>query len=404
MMSTMSFPAEFTFVATACRWPLSDDQAAELRRLIDGGLDWGRAARVVRRQRVAGLVQNALRFAGIEAPSEFSKPVGDMAQGISRQNLLAAMETARLQRLFDGEGIPVVFLKGLSLARLVYGSLSFKHGRDIDVLVPPAHAKEAWRLLERARYRLMNPDEGLDERRRDAVVRYGRELELLHKDGFPLDLHWSLASNPGLLDEGKVWSDARSVAVIDGVEVLTLGDADLFAYLCVHGASHAWSRLKWLADVNALLALKSEAEIVDLYRQSQTRGAGLCAGQALLLRQRLFDVAPPEALKGELDGERRLRRLAAIALDAMVGQDGETELVNRKFGMPAGYLIYLSHALLGRGPRYHLAQLRLFFVSVGDRVRYPLPEPLHFLYPVLRLPLLAARSVKFGRRDAHRPV
>lgn len=51
---------------------------------------------------------------------------------------------------------------------------------------------------------------------------------------------------------------------------------DEFAYLCVHGAGHSWSRLKWLADLNARLAGLEAQRIAGLYRYAEARGAG-CA-------------------------------------------------------------------------------------------------------------------------------
>ena len=44
----------------------------------------------------------------------------------------------------------------------------------------------------------------------------------------------------------------------------TLADEPLYAYLCVHGASSAWFRLKWIADLNALLAGRTAEEIAAL--------------------------------------------------------------------------------------------------------------------------------------------
>ena len=65
-----------------------------------------------------------------------------------------------------------------------------------------------------------------------------------------------------LLRQVGLGSPTQEVAVLDG-SLRTLGDKELFAYLCVHGASHCWFRLKWLADLNAWLAAKHEHELHD---------------------------------------------------------------------------------------------------------------------------------------------
>lgn len=50
-----------------------------------------------------------------------------------------------------------------------------------------------------------------------------------------------------------------------------------------------------------------------------------------------------------------------------------------------------AHLLLGRGRDFLVAQCRVIAVGPADVIRWPLPRPLHFLYPVLRLPLLLWR-------------
>jgi hypothetical protein len=183
--------------------------------------------------------------------------------------------------------------------------------------------------------------------------------------------------------------------VLDGT-LRTLGDAELFAYLAVHGASHCWFRLKWLADLNAWLSSKRADEIVGFYRYAETLGVEACAGQALLLCNRLLGFAPPEALAPALS-RRRLRTLVAVALDAMVGPDAEVELARRPFGpfrtLPAQFM-------RGRGAGFFLAQCRMLVQNLDDMLMYPLPRALHFLYPVLRLPFWLLRVSR--RRKALR--
>ena len=163
-----------------------------------------------------------------------------------------------------------------------------------------------------------------------------------------------------------------------------LGEADLFAYVCVHGAGHGWSRLKWLADLNALIAQKSEADIERLYNHARATGSGICAGLALLLCHRLLGLSLPARLEQEFRGNKRLDKLVAIVMNVMAGPDAATELEDRRFGSTR---ISLMQFLLGKGWRHFFAECRALSVRLGDVVNYPLPPSLHFLYPVLRFPL-----------------
>jgi hypothetical protein len=148
----------------------------------------------------------------------------------------------------------------------------------------------------------------------------------------------------------------------------------------VHGAYHYWSRLKWLADLNAML-MTTATDVTRLYRHAQKIGAGCCAGQALILCRRLFDLPLPAAVAAELEADRRVLRLVNIALGAMTEQAAANKPVR---AVTAG--LY-TQFLFGRGGRFFAAQCRAASVGMLDVMTLPLPAWLHWLYPVLRPPL-----------------
>jgi len=76
--------------------------------------------------------------------------------------------------------------------------------------------------------------------------------------------------------------------VAPGIRLPTLARDEQFAYLCVHGASSAWFRLKWISDLAGVLHGQSGEMIERLFERSQALGAERAAGQALLLADRLF--------------------------------------------------------------------------------------------------------------------
>jgi hypothetical protein len=379
-VSAVDLPPEFLLVAACCRWPASPSRDAAVRDAAARVADWNGVLQAVRRQRVGGLTHDALVAAKIDIPPPVAAKLAAQPAHIAQENLRLAREASRLQRLFAATQIPVVTLKGLALAQLAYGSYASKQTRDLDLLVPLEYAEAAMQLLEGEGYVLLSPAKQLGEAQRRAVIRYGKDVELMHRDSkLLLDLQWRVAENPLLLKGIDADSPAQDVVLADGLSLRTLALPDLFAYLCVHGAYHAWSRLKWLADLNALIA-SHHADVTQLYRHAQSRGAGLCAGQALLLCQRLLDLRLPEPLGAEIQHDRRVEKLAAIALQTMTRSQlkkdiGDvTDNVRMKF-------------LLGQGWPFFAAQCRIALVGVRDVIAVPLPRPLHFLYPLLRLPL-----------------
>src|SRR5262249_57178034 len=69
---------------------------------------------------------------------------------------------------------------------------------------------------------------------------------------------------------------------VGGVQLPTLPDLDHFLYLCAHGSRHCWFRLKWVADIGAMLQRKSlDLEVVCA--RAKELDLERCLNTALLL-------------------------------------------------------------------------------------------------------------------------
>ena len=64
-----------------------------------------------------------------EVPPEIAQEIAAQAATLVRESLAMAGEAVRLQRLFDDADLPVLFVKGASLAMLAYGNLGLRHAR-----------------------------------------------------------------------------------------------------------------------------------------------------------------------------------------------------------------------------------------------------------------------------------
>ena len=179
-------------------------------------------------------------------------------------------------------------------------------------------------------------------------------------------------------------TSSRIVPLTGAAGLRTLGDEDLFAYLCMHGALHWWNRLKWLADVNALLAGLSEDAVERLVSAAEVRGTGRAATQALVLCQLLWGTPVSTAPLATLRKSVTVRWLKVTALRAMTAGQGERDPHDAPFGTTRGSL---TTFLLRRSWRYRLAELNRHLTNQTDVLTVPLPKQLRFLYPVLRLPL-----------------
>jgi hypothetical protein len=357
---------------------------------MKGPLDWARFVRVAKRHGVMGLVHDGLIRAQAEVPPEVAQEIGAEASTLTRENLAMAAEAVRLQRLFDDAGLPVLFLKGASLAVLAYSNLGLRSAKDIDLLVLPDMLPRATVLITRAGYRRFDPPPNLNDAQVRRLMPFRKDLGFIHEvTRQQIELHWRLFLNPHIMDEASILATSRVVALSGSSTLRTLGDDDLFTYLCVHGALHWWNQLRWLADIGALLAAAPE-DIAKRFKAANARGAGYPAAQAMLLCQRLLHVPLPTQLMRELGDSRKARWLQKTALNAMTAGQGEQEPHEVRFGTTRGSL---STLLLGQGWHYRLAEMRNLITNQTDVLTVPLPRLLWFLYPILRLPLWVWRHV-----------
>ena len=267
----MILPREFLLVAACCRWPLTDEVLARVRDGGAGTLDWPMFMRIVRVVSAWPVWRTMpCRSAGVDVPPATGRRLA-AKPGRSRGKIWPSpAETARLQRAFDAAGIPRDRLEGrragAARLRLACPEAQPRHRS-------PGHAGErlqALRLLERQGYALVSPARRLDDAQRRALVHYGREAELAKTGGnLRVELHWRPVDNSMLLRDIDACSATQDVALTNGDPIRTLATDDQFAYLCVHGASHSWARLKWLADLNALLAAENDDRIAQLYRHAR---------------------------------------------------------------------------------------------------------------------------------------
>src|SRR5437763_1708262 len=297
----MTVSPEFRLAAACVMWPPTDRRLEAIRAAASGPLDWPRLLRVALRHRVVGLVQDGLTRAQPGGPPDTAHEMGAKAAHLVRENLGMAAEALRLQRLFDEADLPVLFVKGASLAMLAFGTVSLSSGQDIDLLVPLETLPAASALMARAGYRRFDPPLEVNDALLRLLLPLRKDLGFVHEaTGLRIELHWRLFLNPYAMAEASLMTASRVVPLSGTQGLRTLGEEDLFAYLCMHGALHWWNRLKWLADINSLIAAAPQGGVEHLIHAAKARGAGRAAAQALLLCQRLFGTPLPEPVTATL--------------------------------------------------------------------------------------------------------
>jgi Uncharacterised nucleotidyltransferase len=322
---------EFRFVVRCCQSAFADPAACGAFPKAKG-LDWSRFLRLARFHRVQGLVWKGISGGKSQVPASVSEALAADAIAIAATNLHVALHCRTLLADFMQTRMPLLFLKGLAVGTLAYGSAGVKSAVDVDLLIAPDELDCAAELLDHRGYILTIPKGDRARLRQWHGVRK-ESVWIAPDSGVQIDLHTRAADNPQMIPTISADSPARLVDVGNGIELPTLGPTETFAYLAVHGASSAWFRLKWICDFAALLADKSPNELDALYRKSLRLAAGRAPAQALLLADRLFGtLADNAALKTKLLRDPTSRLLYRAALAELAGRPEPIEPTSRRLG------------------------------------------------------------------------
>jgi hypothetical protein len=286
------------------------------------------------------------------------------------RNQLLAEELARVLSLLGDAGIPVVPLKGVSLAQSLYGNPAARVCGDIDILVPPGDAMRAIDLILASGYRaeINHPyfsKLALRHGRHFNVVREGRGIS------FVLEVHWILVQHFSKNDEAvrDLWAEACPRTYFE-VAACSLSPEWEFLYLCIHAADHDWQVLKWLVDIHQIVLsgtvnwqkTMQEAEKLELgpvIRQTLTVSSLLLGTPlpapwspvALPERLQIFPQAPLPEDSPEATLAFRHLRVLARSLDklgyfaTLVFAPKVTDLESVQFPARLGFLYYLVRPL-----------------------------------------------------------
>ncbi|PSO17044.1 nucleotidyltransferase family protein [Bradyrhizobium sp. MOS003] len=390
--------AAFDLVLSCARAPNRPTTAQAVEQSARRVEDWDQVLRVVRRHRIAGLAHQALAASAAPIPDAVRETLARQAGAIARAGLMLANESIKLDAAFRAADIEVGFLKGPVLSMQLYGDIGTRHSRDLDLFVDPADLVGATRVLQRLGYHAAG---GMAVDGVSDWVQRLNQWEFRHDEkGTLIELHWRLCPNAelaGPLAAALVWTDAD---IGGGRTIRTLRAEPLAAYLCLHGGLHAWSRLKWLADIDVLLSADPGAP-QRLLALADHVGLQRPVGQAFWLASELLGMPLDAVTRDALANDRAVRRLSEVALDTIMTGGGATELEETALGTTR---VRLSHFSLGRGWRHWRTQALLALASGEDLKLIRLPKHLAFVYAVLRPVFWAIRKGTAPRGGGARPA
>lgn len=356
-------PAEIALLAACATWPRGEVRDRAVHAAAPCA-DWGAFVETVRRHRMAGLALDGLQAAGVAVPEPVLAAISARARRDTQQMLATVGEARRITGWFAEAGIAATVVKGPPLAILAYGDLALRQCRDLDLLVAPEAVPRAAALLVERGYASCQSVDVSTPERLDAWLRSRKDISVVAPgSGILIELHGRLTENPYLFPGHQIETGVQPVQV-GGVRLPALTGDELLLYLCVHGTLHGWMRLKWLADVQALLSGWEADCIADFHRLARTRRLDVPAGVALRLLNHLFDLPLTPELRRALAKDWRVRWLTRFAFDLICDP---RELFDRRWRTAQ---LNLAQLLIRSEPRYWAAEVPRVLVDwpTADRL------------------------------------
>jgi hypothetical protein len=382
--------AELSFVVACCRWPDDDARHALVADRARKVSDWEGVRQLASAHRVEGFVADAVRRFHLGAPGAIADWADDMRTAMRAQATLEIAQTLKVCEALTG--IPLMVLKGAPLGVEAYGRTAVKRSWDIDILVDPADAIEAAQRIAALGYAPSKPPRLLDKEELRRWSSVSKHAGFRSSNGMEVELHWRLTSLPGMLEGVGVGGPVRTVTLFGDREVPTFAEDANLAFLCVHGTSHGWSRLKWLADFSALASAMGPDALERAVAGAKQLGTGEAIGASFKLRERLFGVPVPSFV----GSSEKASEIADLAISVIVARNSRIEIEQDR---AASASIERIRRLMGHGrfyiPRYLVRRHR------GSEIRalVALPAWLDWAYWLIR-PYSVLRRLALRRLGA----
>lgn len=347
--------------------------------------DWTETARLIARHRVQGLASpTLLKVSGGAMPV-------DLKTSLIRATMLAVQAQRkqmdlllRLLTALQQHGIRAIALKGAMLGHRFMARPELRLSNDLDVLIDPARIDDAEAVIAGFGYARHLPPANWRPAWVAHYRKWRKDAAFLPLEGGPMiECHWRIFDNHKLLpfDFEMLWH-GRHIEMVNGVEIPMVGNLQQLVYLAVHGAYHAWFRLKWVADFAAVFCATPPEERQAAAALAARQGVGPVFDHALSLAHRLFAIPLTAEEVDRVARSPRRETLDGFALEALHHHDASAVglAIDRRFALR----MVLHSYRLRREPGFLAAQIIMDLNFPGGLESSGLGDRWLWLYPAIR--------------------
>ena len=362
-----------------CCLRVGPDEAGDGRLETLSSSDWDVLIEESGRYGVAPLLYHRLRtfHSDIPIPANVMARLRHIYLRSAGRGVHLYHELGKVLGLLRHANIPVIVLKGVHLAELVYGNIALRPMGDVDVLV---HKDD----LMRVEAALLGMGYAPAECHRQIAKDNCHFVYGLPNRELFVEVHWNFL--PSMyrfkIDIDGQWERSRQ-AIIAGVEVSVLCPEDLLLYLCLHAfTKHLFEMgLKPLYDIfETIRVYGKEIDWKQVQLRSEQWGEAKCVYLTFRLARELLGASVPDDLMKAIkpsDFDERFMVLAKERIFAYRYWNSDRLSLSPNIAQLWG-----SKRLLNKGTLF----LRRAFPSPEEVTRmYPAPSDsirIYFYYPV----------------------
>lgn len=317
---TRQFPLlpESELLVWCSRTDVTDDLKACIRQRVKESLDWSIVLDMARYHGVSPLLyRNLATLCSDLVPPKSLIQLRQKVQAGALLNRSLAQELVVLCEVLTARGVPVIPIKGATLAVLAYGDLALREFTDLDLLIPKRSIVEAQKVILSQGYKRKTTHE---ESHRGNSHEGPYHVFIKKRPISRVDLQWVMAHQHFTfwLDRPEFWR-SRIPVMLENSAVPGLAPEMLLIVLCAHGSKHAWEQLKWVCDVAELLRSHPNLDWNQILLYASNWHCRRMLHMGLSLAHRVLDTPLPqmvlEWLRNDSDVQALSHRMPASLLE-----------------------------------------------------------------------------------------
>ena len=298
----------------------------------------------------------------------------------TRQSQRSFDTCGKLLKGFKDLNLEVKVLKGLPLAFKLYGDISKRHSKDIDLIIKKVDLEAAHTVLTRFGFQC-SQFEQLTERQKSFYYNSHKDITYYDKASTEIELHVRLDNQKTKLSDQYLQQLFMENSISDNNTIELI-------YLCWHGSYTLFHRLKWLVDITLYIEQKIQPCNEDLVNVAGRLGAIRPLTVSWVLCNKVFGTEIPPEISAFYQQDFASRILVSRCLK---------QLNNPKTIIPLHFKLenFICRTLLYQYKTEQINSiLQGFKPTVLDFETFPgMPSRLFFLYFLLRPFLFIYRRI-----------